>query len=56
MAFVSIFFAAIGRFAVRFRWAIIVAWLAGSAAAMVGLPSLSSVTISASLESPLQGH
>jgi RND superfamily putative drug exporter len=44
MAFVSIFFAAVGRFAVRFRWAIILAWLAGSAAAMVGLPSLSSVT------------
>ena len=70
MAFVSIFFAAIGRFAVRFRWAIIVAWLAGSAAAMVGLPSLSSVTqsdntsflpasapseMATALASPLQG-
>ncbi len=70
MAFVSIFFAAVGRFAVRFRWAIILAWLAGSAAAMVGLPSLSSVTqsdntsflpasapseMATALASPLQG-
>ncbi len=44
MAFVGNYFAAVGRFAVRFRWAIILAWVAGSAAAMVGLPSLSSVT------------
>ena len=66
----SIFFAAAGRFAVRFRWAIVVAWLAGSAAAMVGLPSLSSVTqsdntsflpasapseVATALASPLQG-
>jgi len=70
MAFVGTFFAAVGRFAVRFRWAIILAWLAGSAAAMVGLPSLSSVTqsdntsflpasapseMATALASPLQG-
>ena len=38
------FFAAVGRFAVRFRWAILAAWLVGALAAMVLLPSLSSVT------------
>ncbi len=37
-------FAAVGRFAVRFRWAILAAWLLGALAAMVLLPSLSSVT------------
>ena len=40
----STFFAGVGRFAVRFRWAILAAWLAGALAAMVLLPSLSSVT------------
>jgi putative drug exporter of the RND superfamily len=70
MAFVSTFFAATGRLAVRFRWAILLAWLAGTVAAMVLLPSLSSVTQSdntsflpasapseqaAQLASPLQG-
>ena len=70
MAFVSTFFAATGRLAVRFRWAIVLAWAAGAAAAMALLPSLSSVTQSdntsflpasapseqaAQLASPLQG-
>jgi putative drug exporter of the RND superfamily len=41
---VSTSFAAVGRFAVRFRWAILAAWLVGALAAMVLLPSLSSVT------------
>ena len=44
MAFVGTFFAATGRLAVRFRWAIVLAWVAGAAAAMALLPSLSSVT------------
>jgi len=59
-----------GRLAVRFRWAIVLAWVAGTAAAMVLLPSLSNVTQSdntsflpasapseqaAQLASPLQG-
>src|SRR5207244_1102283 len=44
MAFVGTFFAATGRMAVRFRWAIVLAWVAGAAAAMALLPSLSSVT------------
>jgi RND superfamily putative drug exporter len=44
MAFVGTFFAATGRLAVRFRWAIVLAWVAGVAAAMALLPSLSSVT------------
>ncbi len=44
IASVGTFFAAIGRFAVRFRWAIVLAWVAGALAAMVLLPSLSSVT------------
>jgi uncharacterized membrane protein YdfJ with MMPL/SSD domain len=67
---VSTSFAVVGRLAVRFRWAIVVAWVAGTAAAMVLLPSLSSVTQSdntsflpasapseqaAQLASPLQG-
>src|SRR6266516_2528352 len=62
--------AATGRLAVRFRWAIVLAWVAAAAAAMVLLPSLSSVTQSdntsflpasapsqqaARLASPLQG-
>ncbi|HYX60289.1 MAG TPA: MMPL family transporter, partial [Streptosporangiaceae bacterium] len=64
------FFAGTGRLAVRFRWAIVLAWAAGAAAAMALLPSLSSVTQSdntsflpasapseqaARLASPLQG-
>ena len=44
MAFVGIFFTAVGRLAVRFRWAIVLAWIAGMVAAMALLPSLSSVT------------
>src|SRR5579871_2796007 len=44
MASVGSFFAVAGRLAVRFRWVIVLAWLAGVAAAMVGLPSLSAVT------------
>jgi len=70
MAFVGTFFAAAGRLSVRFRWAIVLAWVAGAAAAMALLPSLSSVTQSdstsflpasapseraARLASPLQG-
>ncbi len=64
------FFAVAGRLSVRFRWAIVLAWVAGTAAAMVLLPSLSNVTQSdntsflpasapseqaAQLASPLQG-
>ncbi len=44
MASVGTSFAAVGRLAVRFRWAILLAWVAGTIAAMVLLPSLSSVT------------
>ncbi len=70
MTFVGTFFAAAGRLSVRFRWAILLAWVAGAAAAMALLPSLSSVTQSdntsflparapseqaAVLASPLQG-
>ena len=44
MAFVGTFFAAVGRLSVRFRWAIVLAWVAGAVAAMALLPSLSSVT------------
>jgi putative drug exporter of the RND superfamily len=67
---VATFFAMAGRLAVRFRWAIVLAWVAGTAAAMALLPSLSGVTQSdntsflpasapseqaAQLASPLQG-
>jgi putative drug exporter of the RND superfamily len=67
---VSKSFAVAGRLAVRFRWAIVLAWVAGTAAAMALLPSLSNVTQSdntsflpasapseqaAQLASPLQG-
>jgi RND superfamily putative drug exporter len=70
MAFVGTFFTAAGRFSVRFRWAIALIWVAGVFAAMMLLPSLSSVTQSdntsflpasapsqqaAQLASPLQG-
>jgi putative drug exporter of the RND superfamily len=70
MGFVGTFFGGAGRLAVRFRWAIVLAWAAGAAAAMVLLPSLSNVTQSdntsflpasapseqaAQLASPLQG-
>jgi len=70
MAFVGTFFAAAGALAVRLRWVIVLAWVAGAVAAMVLLPSLSSVTQSdntsflpasapseqaAQLASPLQG-
>jgi putative drug exporter of the RND superfamily len=37
-------FRAIGRFSVKFRWLVVVVWLAGTVAAVHGLPSLSSVT------------
>src|SRR5579864_4414600 len=37
------FFAATGRFAVRFRWAIVAAWVAATVLAIVFLPSLTSV-------------
>jgi RND superfamily putative drug exporter len=70
MAFVGTFFTAAGRLSVRFRWAIAAIWVAGVFAAMMLLPSLSSVTQSdntsflpasapsqqaAQLASPLQG-
>jgi RND superfamily putative drug exporter len=70
IASVGTFFAGAGRLAVRFRWAVVLAWVAGTAAAMVLLPSLSDVTQSdntsflpasahsqqaAQLASPLQG-
>jgi putative drug exporter of the RND superfamily len=38
------FFAAIGRFAVRFRWAVVAAWAVAAVLAIVFLPSLASVT------------
>ncbi|MFJ2029758.1 MMPL family transporter [Streptosporangium sp. NPDC087985] len=37
-------FEALARFVVRFRWLIVVAWVAGVAGAVFALPSLSSVT------------
>ncbi len=37
-------FGAIGRFAVRFRWLVVLAWIAAAIAAVTYLPSLSSVT------------
>src|ERR1700684_3950047 len=37
------FFAALGRFTVKFRWAILVVWVVGTVAAVHFLPSLSSV-------------
>jgi putative drug exporter of the RND superfamily len=37
-------FAAIGRFAVRFRWLVLAAWVVGAIAAATQLPSLASVT------------
>ena len=70
MASVSTSFAVVGRLSVRFRWAIVLAWVAGTVAAMALLPSLSNVTQSdntsflpasapseqaAQLASPLQG-
>ncbi len=44
MAFVGSPFEVAGRLAVRFRWAIVLAWVAGTVAAMTLLPSLSNVT------------
>ena len=37
-------FGAIGKFSVKFRWLVVLAWLAGTIAAVHSLPSLSSVT------------
>jgi RND superfamily putative drug exporter len=37
-------FAAVGRFSVRFRWFVVVVWVAGTVAAAHFLPSLASVT------------
>jgi RND superfamily putative drug exporter len=45
MAFVSVrVFTGIGRFAVRYRWAVLAVWAAGSVLAVLLLPSLGSVT------------
>ena len=44
IACVSSSFTVAGRLAVRFRWAIVLAWVAGVVAAMALLPSLSDVT------------
>jgi len=41
---VSAVFAAIGRFAVRFRWLIVVVWIAGTVLAVNLLPTLASAT------------
>jgi putative drug exporter of the RND superfamily len=41
---VDVLFAALGRFGVRFRWPMLVAWVTGAVAATALLPSLSSVT------------
>ena len=40
------FFAATGRFAVRFRWAVAAAWVAATILAYLLLPSLASVVVS----------
>ena len=37
------FYAALGRFTVRFRWVIVVAWVAAAVLATLFLPSLASV-------------
>src|ERR1700733_6179932 len=37
------FFAATGRFSVRFRWAVVAAWVAAAVLAILLLPSLASV-------------
>ncbi|HEV2242494.1 MAG TPA: hypothetical protein VGR98_15735, partial [Streptosporangiaceae bacterium] len=37
-------FGAIGRFAVRFRWLVVLAWIVAAIAAVTQLPSLASVT------------
>ena len=37
-------FRAIGSFAVRFRWLVLLAWVVGAIAAVSALPSLNSVT------------
>jgi putative drug exporter of the RND superfamily len=41
---VDAIFGAIGRFAVRFRWLVVLVWIAGAVAAVNQLPALSSVT------------
>ncbi len=41
---VDALYGAIGRFAVRFRWLVVLIWIAGAIAAATQLPSLSSVT------------
>ncbi|MBO0824939.1 MAG: hypothetical protein J2P27_13950, partial [Actinobacteria bacterium] len=38
------FFAATGRFAVRFRWAVVAAWVVSAVLASLFLPSLASVS------------
>ena len=37
------FFSALGRFVVRFRWLVVVAWIVGTLALVLGLPGISSV-------------
>jgi RND superfamily putative drug exporter len=41
---IDAFFGAIGRFCVRFRWLVILVWIAAAVAAATQLPSLNSVT------------
>jgi hypothetical protein len=41
---VDTIFGAVGRFTVRFRWLVLLVWIAGAVAAVTQLPALSSVT------------
>jgi len=41
---VDAIFGWLGRFSIRFRWLMILAWIVGGIAAVLGLPSLSGVT------------
>src|SRR5690348_2353481 len=46
------FFAAVGRFAVRFRWIVIAAWVAATVLANLYLPALGSVAKSGDVNTP----
>jgi uncharacterized membrane protein YdfJ with MMPL/SSD domain len=46
---------AVGRFAVRFRWAVVVAWVAAAVLANLFLPSLASVAVFAVVEAGQPG-
>ena len=51
---VAAVFTGIGRFCVRFRWAVLLLWIVGAVLAATQLPALSSVLVNLPIKSKLR--